>query len=261
MKKIKRMVYTIIAILFVMVVKGCIVIQQPQFGKNPRGARLERIKASPNYKNGKFQNLRHTPLISSDKGALRFIWSFLFGKKDEELRPKTPIPTQKTDLFSIKADENVLVWLGHSSYFIQMQGKKYLVDPMLVSATLMPFGFKMFKGAAVYQPGDIPPVDYLIITHDHYDHLDYKTMKALKNNIGRVITALGVGEHFEYWGFPAERITELDWNEAVTLNNDITITALPARHSSGRSLIQKKTLWASFMLQTTHKTIYIANFL
>lgn len=119
------MAYIIIAILLVVVVKGCIIMQQPQFGKNPSGARLERIKASPNYKNGKFQNLTDTPLISSGKGMPRLMWDFLFGKKDKELRPKTPIPTQKTDLFSIKADENVLVWLGHSSYFIQVQGKKY----------------------------------------------------------------------------------------------------------------------------------------
>lgn len=251
------MIYIILGITAVVVVGGWLFMQQPQFGKNPTGARLERIKKSPNYKDGKFQNLSHTPLLSSDKSLPQALWDFLFGKKDPNLAPSSPIPSQKIDLFSLNSEKNTLVWLGHSSYFMQVEGKKYLIDPVLVSASPMPFGVKMFEGADIYQPEDIPAVDYLIITHDHYDHLDYKTIIQLKDKVGKVITALGVGEHFEHWGFSAENITELDWNEAISLENNIKITALPARHSSGRGLLQKKTLWASFMLQTSEKTIYL----
>ena len=251
------MFYILLITIAVAVVVVFVFMQQPQFGKLPSGARLERIKKSPNYKDGKFQNLSHTPLLASGKSMPQAFWEFLFEKKNENLVPKQPIPTQKTDLFSLNPNENVLVWLGHSSYFMQVEGKKYLIDPVLITASPIPFGVKMFEGSAVYQPNDIPAVDYLIITHDHYDHLDYETIKQLKERIGKVITTLGVGEHLEYWGFSAENITELDWNENVSLENNVRITALPARHSSGRTFIQKKTLWASFMLETSAKTIYI----
>ena len=257
MRKIKKMLYIFLGIIAVVGIGGFIFMQQPQFGKMPSGTRLERIRKSPNYKDGKFQNLSHTPLLSSGKSLPQAFWEFLFEKKNENLAPTIPIPTQKTDLFSLNPNENVLVWLGHSSYFMQVEGKKYLIDPVLITASPIPFGLNMFKGSDIYKPKDIPYVDYLIITHDHYDHLDYETIKLLKGKIGKVVTALGVGEHFEYWGFSPENITELDWNEEVYLENNIKITSLPTRHSSGRTFIQKKTLWASFMLETSTKTIYI----
>ena len=112
MKRLKKMFYILLITIAVAVVVVFVFMQQPQFGKLPSGARLERIKKSPNYKDGKFQNLSHTPLLASGKSMPQAFWEFLFEKKNENLVPKQPIPTQKTNLFSLNPNENVLVWLG-----------------------------------------------------------------------------------------------------------------------------------------------------
>ena len=116
-------------------------------------------------------------------------------------RPPGKIPSVKTDLLNLQPDEDVLVWFGHSSYFIQVDGNKILVDPVF-SGHASPFSFsiKAFEGTDIYTAEDIPELDYLIITHDHWDHLDYKTILKLKPKVKKVITGLGVGEHLEYWG-------------------------------------------------------------
>jgi L-ascorbate metabolism protein UlaG (beta-lactamase superfamily) len=101
-------------------------------------------------------------------------------------------------------------------------------------------------------------IDFLIITHDHYDHLDYRTVKHLKNRTGKIICPLGVGEHLERWGFSKNRIMELDWNENAVLDSAFMIHCLPARHFSGRGLSFNKTLWASFILQTPLLNIYLS---
>lgn len=103
----------------------------------------------------------------------------------------------------------------------------------------------------------MPDIDYLVISHDHWDHLDYNTVKKLKDRIGAVICPLGVGEHFEYWGFDKERLIELDWNEDANLAPDFMIHCLPARHFSGRGLTANQSLWASFLLETPSQKIYI----
>lgn len=258
MKKRKKMLYYFLILLILLILGGVLVLQLPQFGKLPSGKRLERLKNSPNYRNGYFQNLSYTPLLSPEKNQLEAFWRFFFGKKHPALLPSKEIPTQKTNLSSFNPNDNVLVWLGHSSYFMQIEGQTFLIDPVLVSASPFSFGVEMFKGAGIYQPKDLPLVDYLIITHDHYDHLDYETIKTLKGKVkNKIIVPLGVGEHLEYWGFSSEMISEMDWNEEISLEKGAKLFCLPSRHSSGRGLLHKKTLWASFMLQTSAKTIYL----
>src|SRR5699024_5550636 len=119
---------------------------------------------------------------------------------------------------------------GHSSYLIQTGGKRILVDPVFCMASPVSFVNKPFKGTELYTPDDMPDIDYLVISHDHWDHLDYNTVKKLQNRIGTVICPLGVGEHFEYWGFDKERIIELDWNENARLAPGFVMHCLPARH-------------------------------
>ncbi len=246
--------FSVITILFV---GAGIFMNQPSFGKSPRGERLERIKKSPNYSDGKFQNLSPTKQITSEKSYIGTMFDFLFHKV-EELRPGVNLPTVKTDLKQIRCDEEVLVWLGHSSVFIQTGGKRYLVDPVLVKASPVSFINKPFKGTKIYTPDDIPEIDYLVITHDHWDHLDYKTVKQIMGRTENVICPLGVGEYMESWGFGKERIIELDWNENATLGDGLIVYCLPARHFSGRGLSPNKTLWASFMLQAPSRNIYIS---
>ena len=253
------MIKAVLGILFglAVVVAGIFFcLQLPVFGGKPTGKRLARIQQSPNYRDGKFQNLSATPLLTGQKSALRSTFDFLF-HGNTKVRPSKPVPVVKTDLSRLPANRNWYVWLGHSSYMLHIDGKRFLVDPVLVSENPFPFGGKPFPGTDIYRPEDIPEVDYVFISHDHYDHLDHATMQALRQRVGMVITGLGVGAHLERWGFPADKIVGLDWNEQVQLAENVMVTALPARHSSGRALVQRQTLWASFLLQTLSETVYI----
>ncbi|MCD8183966.1 MAG: MBL fold metallo-hydrolase [Bacteroides sp.] len=247
----------IIAIVVVVTIAVIAFVNQPRFGRLPRGERLERIEKSPHYKDGKFKNLHSTVMMTSQKGRIGALWGFLF-KKEKNLRPdEKAVPVVKTDLKKIRRDENVLVWFGHSSYFIQIDGKRVLVDPVFCMASPVSFVNKPFKGTDVYKPDDIPDIDYLIITHDHWDHLDYHTVIQLKNRVDKVVCPLGVGEHFEYWGFEKARLVELDWFEEAGLDEDFLVHCLPTRHFSGRFLKSNQSLWVSFLLETPSQKIYM----
>ena len=225
------------------------------FGRLPQGARLDKIKCSPNYRDGKFMNQHATPrLISKNKVAL--LMKFMF-RNSKDLRPDREVQVVKSDLKSIDIQENILVWFGHSSYMIQIAGKRFLVDPVFYKAAPISFANRPFKGTDAFAADDLPSIDFLIITHDHWDHLDYKLVTMLKDKVGKVICPLGVGEDFEYWGYDSDDIIEMDWNDDHTLCPDIVIHCLPARHFSGRGLIPEKTLWASFLMETPQKNIFI----
>ena len=252
----KTMLVTIyfLVLLFLFVF---IFLQLPQFGRLPGGKRLQKIRQSPNYKNGSFQNLSHTPSLTEGATYSKVFKQFFFEKKERRL-PVDMIPSVKTNLKSLDSSEDVLVWFGHSSYFMQIEGTRILVDPVFSgSASPLPFGTKAFKGTDIYSAADIPEIDYLFITHDHWDHLDYTSIQKLKPKIKTVICGLGVGEHFEHWGYDTTIIIEKDWNEEFILENGFTINTFPARHFSGRGLSRNKALWLSYILKTETLTIFI----
>ncbi len=232
-------------------------MRQPQFGKAPEGKRLEQLRQSPHYKDGKFQNIHFTPTISDGYSMAGVLYNFIFGKFPRT-RPTTSIPSVKTDLKNIAITENVLVWFGHSSYFIQLDGKRFLIDPVFSgNASPIPSSNKSFKGTDIYSAEDMPEIDFLLITHDHYDHLDYPTVMKLKPKIKQVVCGLGVGEHFEYWKFDSAKIIEKDWNESITISDNFSLHTAPARHFSGRSYIRNNTLWLSFVLQAPGLNLYL----
>jgi L-ascorbate metabolism protein UlaG (beta-lactamase superfamily) len=235
---------------------ACAVFNQPRFGKPPRGDRLDRIQGSPNYRDGKFQNLIQTPKFSKDVGWVSLIWSGFFDK-NKRLAPDSPVPVVKTDLKSLSLETDAVVWLGHSSWFIQTNGRRILVDPVF-SDFAAPFSFlnKAFVGTSVYQAEDMPEIDCLLISHDHWDHLDHPTVAALRTNVKQVICPLGVGTYFEDWGYPKETIHEGDWGDCITLGRDMTVHVLPARHYSGRLFKENQTLWAGFVIQARDLRIF-----
>lgn len=232
------------------------IVVLPGFGRLPRGERLERIRKSPNYRDGQFRNLENSPMMTGDKSRVRGMLEFLLRKK-EGLRPDGRVTALRTDLHALDPASDLAVWFGHSSYLIQTDRRRALVDPVFRSAAPLSFLNRPFAGTDIYTPDDMPDVDYLIITHDHWDHLDHRTVTELKPRIRKIVCPLGVGEHFEYWGFPKERIVELDWNEEASLGDGFTVRCLPARHFSGRGLNPNRTLWASFLLQSPTRNIYI----
>jgi L-ascorbate metabolism protein UlaG (beta-lactamase superfamily) len=230
---------------------------QCTFGKTPAGKRLEQILKSPNYRDGKFQNLSHTPDLAEGVGYYKVTKDFFFDK-DKRNQPKDMIPSVKTDLHSIPLNENCLVWFGHSSYYLQIDSKRIIVDPVL-SGNASPFSFttKSFKGSDVYGVDDFPEIDYMFISHDHYDHLDYETMLKIKPKVKTIIMGIGVGEHFESWGFDANALIEKDWNETILLDDGFIVHTAPARHFSGRGFKRNQSLWMSYVLQTPSMKIYI----
>ena len=233
-----------------------IVLSQPKFGRLPKGERLERMKETPTYYNGQFHNIEHKTQMASDKSRWRMMYEFLFEKRENN-RPDQPIEAIKTNLKALDINQNLIVWFGHSSYYIQLDGKRILIDPVFEDASPFSFVNKPFKGTQIYHADDMPDIDYLVITHDHWDHLDYKTVMKLKPRSQKVIVPLGVGEHFERWEFPATQMEELYWYESAELDSHINITALPTRHFSSRDFRQNRTLWASYMLQTPSGNIFI----
>jgi L-ascorbate metabolism protein UlaG (beta-lactamase superfamily) len=232
-------------------------MQQSKFGKPPAGERLELIQQSFNYKNGTFQNQSHTPSLTEGATYSSVMKEFFFTKKERK-KPSQPLPSVKTNLLELTKDENVWVWMGHSSYFMQIDGKTILVDPVLSgAASPLSFTTKSFPGTDIYTTDDIPEIDFLFISHDHWDHLDYNTIKKLQPQIKTIITGLGTGQHLERWGFNAAMIVEKDWNETATLADGFKVTVTPARHFSGRGFKRNNALWVSFVLQTPTHKIYI----
>jgi L-ascorbate metabolism protein UlaG (beta-lactamase superfamily) len=217
--------------------------------------RLQRIQQSPHFKKGVFKNEEPTELMLKGK-FLSTLNQFIH--KPKTVIPQQPLPAVKTDLKHLSNSEPVVVWFGHSSYFISYQGFTILVDPVLQShASPVSFFGKPFAGTDIYSPDDLPVIDLLIITHDHYDHLSFSTIRAIHTNAKLICTSLGVGAILESWGVPANKITELDWNETFAVNDKVQLTAQTARHFSGRTLRRNKTLWSAFVLQLQQYQLFI----
>jgi L-ascorbate metabolism protein UlaG (beta-lactamase superfamily) len=192
--------------------------------------------------------------MTKDGSYYSILEGLLFAKN----KPTGTIPSLKTDLLNLDPAQDVLVWFGHSSYFMKINGKKFLVDPVL-SGSVSPIYFttRAFKGTDPYTVADIPSIDYLIITHDHWDHLDYRTLLNLKLKVNNIITPLGVGNDFIHWGFSKFIITETDWGDRTNLGEGFTLHTTPARHFSGRAFIRNQTLWASYVLETPTMKLFI----
>ncbi|MEO5890922.1 MAG: MBL fold metallo-hydrolase [Ferruginibacter sp.] len=249
------MIFFIILLVIVLLVSAF--LQMPMFGKIPSGDRLERIKKSANFKNGKFQNLSLTPDLTEGVSYYAVMKEIFFNKKIR-VKPTDILPSIKTNLHTIHPEKDALVWFGHSSYFMQIGGKKILVDPVLSGAASPIRATTMsFKGSDIYTADDIPDIDYLFISHDHWDHLDYSTIKQLQPRIKKIICGLGTGQHFERWGFNLNQVIEKDWGDEIILDDGFSVAVTPARHFSGRGLKRNVSLWVSFVLRTPLMKIFI----
>ncbi len=254
-RKFKQNMYILFVIVLVIVIGIFAFLGHPKFGKLPKDERLARIQKSPNYKDGAFKNLNFTPQMTGEGGFVK-IMKDMFNAKNR--RPIDLIPSVKTDLLHLERNQDILVWFGHSSYFMQIDGKRILVDPVFCgNASPFSFMIKSFKGTDIYTADDIPEIDYLFITHDHWDHLDYKTITELKPKIKKVITGLGTGAHLERWGYNRQIISENDWFDEVILEDGFIVNTTPARHFSGRSTKSNQSLWVSLVLKTPSLKIFI----
>jgi L-ascorbate metabolism protein UlaG (beta-lactamase superfamily) len=255
---LKKILASLLVLIMALVLATTLFMQQKSFGRSPSGARLERIENSPQYKDGSFQNIRKTRLLAEGVSYFSMFRKY-FGKGVEGREPSKPLPAIKTDLKKLPEDKPSLTWFGHSSYLLKIGGKKILADPVFSErpSPVQYAGSKSYPGTRIYAPADFPDLDVVVISHDHYDHLDYNSILELDKKTKLFCVPLGVGGHLEYWGIDPKKIREFDWWEGDTVSRGISLTCTPARHFSGRDFSRNKTLWASFVLKTGGYTIFI----
>lgn len=242
----------ILSILLLLSLLPISVLRHPAFGRRMSAERKARIEASPNWRDGMFRNQVPTPQFTGGRNKFKAM-RMLLKQRDSNRVPKEPIPAVKTDLKNLPADRDWFVWFGHSSYMFQLGGKRFLVDPLLKMEFPASLMLKPFAGTDIYTPDDMPEIDYLITTHEHWDHLDYATLCDLRPKVAHVVCPLGVGEYLEYWKYDPSIITEMDWYEKAD-----EITCLPSRHFSNRLLRgRNQTLWAAFMVEAGDRKVYI----
>jgi len=232
------------------------------FGKKPDGPRLERLKASPLWNGDGFRNIHPVlPGLRDATAAPPSVSDFLCGGARRV--PQRPLPSiNPAPLWSKPPGTGLrATWLGHSTVLIEIDGVRVLTDPVW-GARASP---SQHVGPKRFQPVPIalrslPPLDVVAISHDHYDHLDYPTIRELARDDVPFVTSLGVGAHLEAWGIAPERITELDWWESHTLPNaDLTITAAPSQHFSGRGLHDRNaTLWSSLVVRSRRHAVFFS---
>jgi len=234
-------------------------LQHPLFGKLPKGERLAQFSTSKQYSEGAFHNFIDTPMLTTEQSELALMWDNFVSKKSGTPIPLGAIPALKTNLMALNSEQDLVIWLGHSSYYVQLSGLRILIDPVFSSyAAPVSWAVRAFAGTNLYHAQDMPEIDLLLITHDHYDHLDYSTIKALEPKVKQVITPLGVGEHFTAWGYDASKIQETDWYEITDYSASLQIVTTPARHFSGRTFKRNQSLWAGFALLSTHRRIFFS---
>ncbi len=228
-----------------------------RFGNLPEGEDLARISQSVHCVDGVFYNTQVTPLMVGKQSIVRG-WMDFFFNDQPRLRPEVPLPTMKISLLNIDRTRDCVVWFGHSSFYLQLAGKRILLDPVLSSyAAPVPFVVRSFAGTDSYSPSDMPDIDLLLLSHDHWDHLDYPTLVALEPRIKAVVCGLGVGSHLKRFGFAKEKIYEGDWGDRLIFEA-IQVIVTESRHFSGRLFTRDHTLWNGFVIQTEQRRVYFS---
>jgi L-ascorbate metabolism protein UlaG (beta-lactamase superfamily) len=230
-----------------------------QFGGKITNEHKAQYAASDNWRDGIFQNLQETSMDIPLKKIPGVIYKQITKKGQ---KPETPLPIAPFDKegFLAPSDQAKLVWYGHSVVLMRMSGKTILIDPMLGRNTtpIAPFATKRFSENSLSKIDDFPEIDLMLITHDHYDHLDFDSIRKLKAKTKRYFVALGVKRHLVQWGVEANLITEFDWWENAPFE-DIHIAFTPTRHFSGRGLRDRaKCLWGGWVLKTANESIWFS---
>ena len=246
------------AVVAVLAAAGWAVLSQPQFGAPMAGARLERAKANPQYRDGRFVNLE--PEMPTSTAALgNYIVRQFSGNEVRE--PPAPLPVVAVDKAALAAAPAPsglrAFWIGHASTYVELDGLRLLLDPVFADrVSPVPVGPRRFHPPPIAL-ADLPRIDAVLISHDRYDHLDKDTVRHLARRGSRFFVPLGIGAHLERWGVPAAQIEELEWWQQRTLGG-VQIVCTPTRHYSGRGPRDRSaTLWSSWsVVGLRHRFFY-----
>lgn len=262
-KRMLAICISVVSLLFISIflVMSC----SPQFGGKLSKNQKELYKDSPNFKDGIFINkeeLNVSPKITFS-GFVEGLGS-LFSKDEKTLatKPNKAIKVESIhspDISSVK-DSTRLVWFGHSTFLLQLENKNVLIDPMFgnVPSPISWVGGKRFSTELPIEIENLPHIDAIVLSHDHYDHLDYGSIMKLKNKVNMYYTPLGMGIHLEKWGISKEKIKELDWWGEAKLDN-LTFRCTPSQHGSGRKLnAMSNTLWSSWIIHSNQVNIFFS---
>jgi L-ascorbate metabolism protein UlaG (beta-lactamase superfamily) len=228
------------------------------FGSRPAGDRAERVRRSPQYRDGKFQNVARTHTVRPEVTDRNFVRELLFEGKKRKPAGVVPVAGPAAGPAGPPVDGLFITWYGHASTLVEIDGARVLFDPMW-SLRCSP---SQLVGPRRLHPPPVPieavpALDAIVISHDHYDHLDMASVKALlRTQTAPFVVPIGVGAHLARWGVPAGRIIELDWDEHVEIAG-LRLTATAAQHFSGRTLARDYTLWGSWVVAgPTRKVFY-----
>ncbi|NQT61852.1 MAG: MBL fold metallo-hydrolase [Candidatus Marinimicrobia bacterium] len=254
------MIGTSIAVSFgVIAIYGILFLNlSPQFGSPSTEKQKDRYAKHENFKDGKFTNQHASPM---DVNYLKMIKELT--RKAPNRNPAMDIPVEKIDSMMIERHDSTLTeltWFGHSTFLLQMDGKIILIDPMFNNRPSPHpwFGVNRYSESLPIDIESLPFIDAVIISHDHYDHLDYGSILKLKGRVGQYFTPLGLGNHLLKWGVSEEIIHELNWWDSIQYDG-IKLVCTPARHMSGRGLLDRNsTLWCSWVIKGKTESIYFS---
>lgn len=258
MKKVGRVLRKVLAwagVALLVAIVIAVIDGWTAFGHRATGARRERMMRSPHWKDGHFENPE--PLVND-------LWGSLMAAREPSppRRPAGTLPTSTVDpkTFATAPPSGLRVtWLGHSTTLVEIDGHRVLTDPVWSERISPVDGIGPTRWFSPLVPlAELPHIDAVVVSHDHYDHCDYRTLAAMKAWDTKFVVPLGVGAHLAYWGIPEDRIVELDWWESTPVG-DLSIVATPARHASGRTVLDKDaTLWAGYAFVGSKHRVYFS---
>ncbi len=255
------MVIIIVTTIFSLGLIGVLFVNiSPQFGASSSKEKIESYKKNVNFKDGKFVNQSVTNMDMSVSQIISTMINFIKGVPNRE--PNFEIPIQKVDSLTIakNKDSTKLIWFGHSTFLLQMDGQNILIDPMFgdVPAPHPWLGNNRYSKELPIEIEKLSQIDAVLISHDHYDHLDYGSIQKLKAKTSNFYVPLGVAAHLISWGVDANRVHEFNWWEETKQNN-IQLIFTPARHFSGRGLTDRwTTLWGSWIINGKNERLFFS---
>ncbi|WP_027418226.1 MBL fold metallo-hydrolase [Crocinitomix catalasitica] len=257
----KTLLYSSVLIVLLVIFYFLFTTFYPSFGGDVSEERQLNYTSSQQFKTGQFHNTRDVPKKMSFSDLMGIAYKF-FTTSTPNGRPKANLAVNHIDSIEIAnyVGEARLVWFGHSSFLFQLDGKNILIDPMfgMVAAPHPWLGANRFNKEMSISITQLPIIDAVIFSHDHYDHLDYETVLQLRDKTNHFYVPLGVGVHLEEWEIGSDKITELDWWEEVKFES-LTFICTPSQHFSGRKLSNNQsTLWASWIIQSSDANIFFS---